>query len=66
MTTTTWSPSAVIAVAEPVFSNAERLALAGFLASYTGLTRAGASSGPSSTRSRTTPVHRCADAASTR
>jgi len=29
----------VIAVAEPVFSNAERLALAGFLAGYTGLTR---------------------------
>jgi hypothetical protein len=39
MTTTTSSPSAVIAVAEPVFSNAERLALAGFLAGYTGLTR---------------------------
>jgi hypothetical protein len=30
--TTTMSPSTVIAVAEPVFSNAERLALAGFLA----------------------------------
>ena len=39
MATTTSSPSAVIAVAEPVFSNAERLALAGFLAGYTGLTR---------------------------
>ena len=39
MTTTTSSPSAVIAVAEPVFSNAERLALAGFLAGCTGLTR---------------------------
>jgi integrase len=39
MTTTTSSPAAVIAVAEPVFSNAERLALAGFLAGYTGLTR---------------------------
>jgi len=39
MTTTTSSPSAVIAVAEPVFSNAERLALAGFLAGYTDLTR---------------------------
>jgi integrase/recombinase XerD len=37
--TTTSSPSTVIAVAEPVFSNAERLALAGFLAGYTGLTR---------------------------
>jgi hypothetical protein len=39
MTATTLSPSAVIAVAEPVFANAERLALAGFLAGYTGLTR---------------------------
>jgi integrase/recombinase XerD len=39
MTTTTSSPSTVIAVAEPVFTNAERLALAGFLAGYTGLTR---------------------------
>ena len=32
-TTTTSSPSAVIAVAEPVFTGAEHLALAGFLAS---------------------------------
>jgi site-specific recombinase XerD len=39
MTTTTSSPSTVIAIAEPVFTNAERLALAGFLAGYTGLTR---------------------------
>jgi hypothetical protein len=39
MTTTTSSQSTVIAVAEPVFTNAERLALAGFLAGYTGLTR---------------------------
>ncbi len=39
MTTTTSAPSTVIAVAEPVFTNAERLALAGFLAGYTGLTR---------------------------
>jgi integrase/recombinase XerD len=39
MTTTTSCPSTVIAVAEPVFTNAERLALAGFLAGYTGLTR---------------------------
>jgi integrase/recombinase XerD len=39
MTTTTSSPSTVIAVAEPVFTNAERLTLAGFLAGYTGLTR---------------------------
>jgi hypothetical protein len=29
----------VIAVAEPVFTTQERLALAGFLAGYTGLTR---------------------------
>jgi integrase/recombinase XerD len=39
MTATTPSPSTVIAVAEPVFTSAERLALAGFLADYTGLTR---------------------------
>jgi integrase/recombinase XerD len=39
MTATTSSPSTVIAVAEPAFTNAERLALAGFLAGYTGLTR---------------------------
>jgi integrase/recombinase XerD len=39
MTTNTPSPPTVIAVAEPVFTNAERLALAGFLAGYTGLTR---------------------------
>ena len=39
MTTTTSSPSTVIAVAEPVFTNSEQLALAGFLAGYTGLTR---------------------------
>ncbi len=40
MTTTRTSfPSTVIAVTEPVFTNAERLALAGFLAGYTGLTR---------------------------
>jgi integrase/recombinase XerD len=39
MTATTPSPSTVIAVAEPVFTSAERLALAGFLAGYTGLTR---------------------------
>ena len=37
--TATASPSTVIAVAEPVFANADRLALAGFLAGYTGLTR---------------------------
>lgn len=39
MTAATSSPSAVIAVAEPAFSNAGRLALAGVLAGYTGLTR---------------------------
>jgi hypothetical protein len=39
MTTTTTSLSAMIAVAEPVFTNPERVALAGFLAGYTGLTR---------------------------
>jgi integrase/recombinase XerD len=39
MTATTSSLSTVIAVAEPAFTNAERLALAGFLAGYTGLTR---------------------------
>ena len=36
MTTTT--PSAALVPAAPVFSNAERLALAGFLAGYRGLT----------------------------
>jgi len=39
MTTTTLSPSTVITIAERVFTNAEQLALAGFLAGYTGLTR---------------------------
>ena len=39
MTTTTSSPAAVIAVVEPVFTGEEQLALAGFLAGYTGLTR---------------------------
>jgi site-specific recombinase XerD len=39
MTTITSSPSTVIAVCEPVFTGPERLALAGFLAGYTGLTR---------------------------
>jgi hypothetical protein len=37
MTTTT--PSAALMPAAPVFSNTERLALAGFLAGYSGLTR---------------------------
>jgi integrase/recombinase XerD len=37
--TTTSSPSTAIAVPEPVFAHPERLALAGFLAGYTGLTR---------------------------
>ena len=37
MTTTT--PSAALVPAMPVFTNTERLALAGFLAGYSGLTR---------------------------
>jgi site-specific recombinase XerD len=37
--TTTSSASTAIVVAEPVFTRQERLALAGFLAGYTGLTR---------------------------
>jgi integrase/recombinase XerD len=37
--TTSSSASTAIAVAEPVFTRQERLALAGFLAGYTGLTR---------------------------
>jgi len=36
MTTTTSSASTAIAVTEPVFTGHERLALAGFLAGYTG------------------------------
>jgi hypothetical protein len=39
MATITSSTSTVIAVSEPVFTGPERLALAGFLAGYTGLTR---------------------------
>jgi site-specific recombinase XerD len=39
MTTTTASTSTAIAVTEPVVSTQERLALAGFLVGYTGLTR---------------------------
>jgi len=39
MNTTTSSTSTAVAVAEPVFSSQERLALAGFLAGYSGLTR---------------------------
>ena len=39
MTTTTSTPSTAIAVAEPVFTHQERLALTGFLAGTTGLTR---------------------------
>ncbi len=39
MTTTTRSTSTAIVVAEPAFSNPERLALAGFLAGCSGLTR---------------------------
>jgi site-specific recombinase XerD len=39
MTTTTSFTSTAIAVAEPVFTGPEQLALSGFLAGYTGLTR---------------------------
>jgi site-specific recombinase XerD len=39
MTTTTASTSTAIAVAQPAFTSQERLALAGFLAGYSGLTR---------------------------
>jgi integrase/recombinase XerD len=39
MTTTTISPSAALAVIEPAFCEGERLAVAGFLAGYWGLTR---------------------------
>ena len=39
MTTTASSPSTAIATIQPVFSAQEQLALAGFLAGYTGLTR---------------------------
>jgi len=39
MSATSTSTSAVVAVAEPMFTSQERLALAGFLAGYTGLTR---------------------------
>jgi integrase/recombinase XerD len=35
----TTSPSAALVPVRPVFSTAERLALAGFLAGYSGLTR---------------------------
>lgn len=38
-TTTTSSASTAIAVTEPAFTRQEQLALAGFLAGYTGLTR---------------------------
>ena len=36
---TTAAPSTVLATIQPVFTDAERLALAGFLAGYRGLTR---------------------------
>ena len=39
---TTTPTSTAIALAEPMFSNAERLALAGFLTGYTGGLRSGA------------------------
>jgi len=37
--TATATPSAALVLAEPVFSDQERLALAGFLAGYSGMTR---------------------------
>src|SRR6266851_1732600 len=37
--TTTAAPSTVLATIQPVFADAERVALAGFLAGYRGLTR---------------------------
>ena len=39
-------PSAVLATIQPVFTDAERVALAGFLAGYRGLTRGGLCAGP--------------------
>ena len=36
---TTAAPSAALATIQPVFTDAERIALAGFLAEYRGLTR---------------------------
>ena len=36
---TTATPSAELATIQPAFTDAERIALAGFLASYRGLTR---------------------------
>jgi integrase/recombinase XerD len=39
MATTSTSTLAVVAIIEPVFTSQEQLALAGFLAGYTGLTR---------------------------
>ena len=49
MSTTSTSTSAVVAVAEPMFTSQERLVLAGFLAGYTGLTRE-ACAGPAAVR----------------
>jgi hypothetical protein len=48
MTTTT--PSATLVPAAPVFTNTERLALAGYLAGYSGLTRPGLRAGPAPVR----------------
>jgi hypothetical protein len=49
-------PSAVLAPTAPVFTNTERLALAGFLAGYSGLTRQAYELGPE-------PVHQLVPAA---
>ena len=54
------STSTAVVIAEPTFSNAERLALAGFLAGYTGLTRAGVDPGLGFANLRArTPSDRC-------
>lgn len=53
---TTAAPSTALAAIQPAFSDAERLALAGFLAGYRGLTRRGqATSLASGTRCRNPP-----------
>lgn len=54
MTTTT--PSTALVTIRPVFTSPERLALAGFLAGYRGLTREAYATGPA-------PVHHLAPGA---
>ena len=73
--TTTVSPSAVLTVIEPAFSDAEKVALAGFLADYSGLTRRrthrtrassppGAASGSCARSSSGVPTSSCSPAIS--